>query len=533
MCPIDPVEGPQLGPSSGGEVASREPATTGDRASIAGSPRCAVAVPYITAAAIAGASLHLAAPREAAARGCGPPESTDAADPSGSGLDTLRRLVDRTTFGFSWGELEYAYTHGYDGFLDNQLAYEQLDDGLLDARLRQFPTLFESAREHFLRGLAGDYLMAEELTNASILRAATSRRQLFERVVEFWSDHFNVFMFKGRCKIFKAAEDRDVVRRHAMGSFPALLRATARSPAMLAFLDNVYSTSEAPNQNFARELMELHTIGPDAFRQGDVEEVARCFTGWSVDVDPGSDTAAQFVFRPEWHDDSPKRVLGYDIPSGGGVGDGEAVLSILCFSPDIAPCTGRLVGRKLAERFWGANPPNRLIEELANTFVATGGDIRSMLRVTLAERWLAHAPAKLKRPLHLALSTLRTIPSLINGFVSLRSVLHIMGHTPFSWVAPDGYPDDFDYWAGGILPRWRIGFRLVQEQDDIPLDCSIFLRDSPEQVADAIDLYLFAGKLPGRERQRLIEYLTAGPFNDYRVLDAVGLAVACPAFQLY
>lgn len=457
----------------------------------------------------------------------GGPETADPCAP-----DVLRRLVDRTTFGFSWTELDDAYTNGYDAFLERQLDYESIDDAELEDRLAtEFETLNESPRRHVLRAVSGDLTMTFELLFATILRQATSRRQLYERMVEFWSDHLNIYLFKDGSEMFKPIDDRDVIRPHAMGRFSDLLKASAKSPAMLTYLDGAFSFAWSPNQNYARELMELHTIGPDGFSQTDMEQVARCFTGWTIDYDINSRTLGEFRFESYWHDYGTKNVLGQKIPNGGGVTDGERVIDILCHAPEVAPLTARFLARKLAVRFWGEDPPEGLVEETAQAYLDTGGEIRAMLRVVLSQRWMACSRPRLKRPYHLALSVLRAMPSDIQGYWSLIYLLDVMGQIPFLWAPPNGYPDAGAFWSGHILPRWRYGYSLIHEQNEVQIDYTPFFRNDPEEVVDTIDVYLFGGTLGRAERAELLEYLGEPPLVTIRILETIGLAIAGPAFQ--
>lgn len=448
--------------------------------------------------------------------------------------DALRRLVDRTTFGFSWEELDYAYTNGYEAYLEWQLDYESIDDSELDARLTEFVTLNESPRELVIRAYVnGDYSMAWELLFATILRQTTSKRQLYERVVEFWSDHFNIYLFKDATQVLKAVDDREVIRRHALGKFSDLLEASAKSPAMLIYLDNASNYAWAPNQNYARELLELHTVGVDNFSQQDMLEVARCFTGWTIDADFESPTLGEYRFEQYWHDYGLKKVLGRKIMPGGGERDGEQVIDILCHGRRGAPLTARFLARKLAVRFWGENPPEALVEQTAQAYLDTGGEIKAMLRVVLSERWLRCSQPRLKRPVHLAVSMMRAIPSYMFAFWAPLYLMDAMGQVPFFWAPPNGYPEAAAYWAGHILPRWRYGFSMLQEQGDVGFNYAPFNKDTPEEVVDQIDLYLFAGAMPAEDRDSLLAYLGQPPIPFQRILEAVGLAIASPAFQEY
>src|SRR5579883_3048195 len=225
-------------------------------------------------------------------------------------------------------------------------------------------------------------VLAYDLMENKLTRAVYSNKQLQEELVDFWFNHFNVFMDKGNDRILITAYERDAIRPHVLGKFKDLVMATAQSPAMLFYLDNAMSVSpdavmpgrgkkkaQGLNENYGRELMELHTLGVDGgYTQQDVREVARCFTGWTIgDLRQG----AYFRFNPRTHDDGEKHVLGVTIPAGGGQSDGYKVIEILSKQP----ATAKFVSRKLAQRFVADNPPQALIDRMAGTFLKTDGDI--------------------------------------------------------------------------------------------------------------------------------------------------------------
>lgn len=449
-------------------------------------------------------------------------------------FDIWHRLVHRTTFGPTREELDFVYSRGYDAYIEHQLDYEAIDDRELDLELRRrFPTLFLSLpyilRNRDALGLRPD----EDLVYSTILRAIKSRRQLFERTVDFWSDHFNTYLYKDGVETRKVVEDRDVIRRHAYGKFGDMLNASARSPAMLLYLDNAFSYAGEPNQNYARELLELHTLGVDHYSQTDVEEIARCFTGWGVNWDENSDHYGEFYFDAGNHDDGEKTVLGYTLRAGGGISDGEKVLDILLHAPDVAPITARFVAAKMARYFWGASAPEALIGDIAAAFLATDGDIRSMLRVVLSARWMVCSRPKLKRPQHLAYSVMRALPSTINHYGYLGYILDLMGQYPFLWSPPDGYPDSTEYWSGHLLPRWNFGTFLLFEQSDIALDLRRYESLAAITPLQAINEDFFGGAIPAAEASRLAEYGAADPESSHRIKETITLAIASPAFQWY
>lgn len=229
-----------------------------------------------------------------------------------------------------------------------------------------------------------------ELSQARLARAVHSERQLQEVMVDFWFNHFNVFARKGPVRLFLAEYEREVIRPHALGNFRELLEAVAQSPAMLFYLDNWMSVApdganvagQTPrrrrgqakglNENYARELLELHTLGVDGgYTQEDVVEVARAFTGWTIDLRTG-----EFIFRADLHDADLKVVLGQKIAGGGSMSDGDQVLDLLARHPS----TARFISEKLARRFVSDDPPESLIERAAATFTTTDGNIEAVVR---------------------------------------------------------------------------------------------------------------------------------------------------------
>ena len=287
--------------------------------------------------------------------------------------------------------------------------------------------------------------------------------------MDFWTDHFNIDSSKGDCRWLKAADDRDVIRRHALGSFPALLRASALSPAMLWYLDgrvNRYaSPGDRPNENYARELLELHTLGVHGgYTQQDVMEVARALSGWTVrskrEVVLG---LGKVEFHPEWHDDGDKRVLGRAIPSGLGARDLDVVIDLV----SLHPSTARHLATKWCRRFICDDPPRTAVDRVAATFTASRGNIASSLATLFAtSEFLSARRTKLKRPFHFVMSALRATDARTDGGPALHEMLRRMGQAPYQFPTPDGYPDDQASWLGTLLWRWNFAAALAANRID-------------------------------------------------------------------
>jgi uncharacterized protein (DUF1800 family) len=319
-----------------------------------------------------------------------------------------------------------------------------------------------------------------ELQQARLLRSVYSQRQLYEIMVDFWSNHFNVFSAKGADRWLTTAYDRDSIRPHALGKFRDLLLATAQSPAMLFYLDNWLSANpNAPaarmggpnnrrrglNENYARELMELHTLGVDGgYTQRDVQEVARCLTGWTIRQPRGE---GSFYFEPRIHDTGEKVVLGNRIPSGGGVEDGLRVIDLLAQHPS----TARFVSLKLARRFIADDPPPSLVNKAAEAFNKSSGDIPTVLRA-LIDSPEFYSPdiyqAKVKKPLEFVASALRTTGAEVQLSHQLLRYLGRMGEPLFLAQPPTGHPDVAASWTSPDMLLTRMNFATDLITNRIP-----------------------------------------------------------------
>jgi uncharacterized protein (DUF1800 family) len=337
----------------------------------------------------------------------------------------------------------------------------------------------------------GERRVFAELSQQKLLRAIYSERQLEEVMVDFWFNHFNVFGGKGPTRLYLTEYERDVIRLHALGRFRDLLGATAKSPAMLLYLDNWQSAApvssggrfpgpaavrrgqpDVPrrpmqnrrrgiNENYARELMELHTLGVDGgYTQADVQEVARAFTGWTI-VQPRA--GGGFRFEPRMHDGGEKVVLGHRIRAGGGMDDGERVLDLLARHPS----TARLVASKLARRFVADEPPAALVMRAAARFTATNGDIREVVRtIVTSPEFFAPAThrAKVKTPLEFVASAVRAAGVDLRNPMPAVQALREMGMPPYMCEPPTGYADEAAAWVntGALLTRMNFAVGLTR-----------------------------------------------------------------------
>jgi uncharacterized protein (DUF1800 family) len=433
----------------------------------------------------------------------------------------------------------------------------------------------QALREYYREnGLGQPQRILAELQASRILRAVYSERQLQEVMVDFWSNHFNVFSGKGADRWLLISYDRDAIRPIVMGKFSDLLASTAQSPAMLFYLDNFQSVSpnasmdgrqqqrrrrlvgmrnagrmseeaamnrdrtQRPqpaqrmrrgiNENYARELMELHTLGVDGgYTQKDVQEVARCFTGWTIFAPRGGGAAAtavlgesarreagKFFFNPRAHDDGEKIVLGHKIPAGGGFKDGLMVLDILARHP----ATARSIATKLVRHFVADNPPGGLVNRVAAAFTRSNGDIRETLRAIFfsAEFYSREAyRAKVKRPFELAISAIRTLGGETNGGPQLHQWIARMGEPLYGYQTPNGYSDAAESWVntGGLLERMNFG--LVLASNRIPgtrIDLKRFSgqTDVSNEVIDRVADAIIGDKMSATMKSTLLKQFNAG-----------------------
>jgi len=428
-------------------------------------------------------------------------------------------VLKRTSFGPHRDELESIRTLGINAYLERQLDYQAIDDTALETEIAtRFPLTLQSPAQLITGFPDNIYPVARQMIAAAQYRQMFSRRQLFELMVEFWSDHFNIHLLNGLGPTLKPFDDQQVIRQHALGNFRELLHASAKSPAMLFYLDNFFNQAAAPNENYARELMELHTLGVDGgYTESDVKAVARCFTGWTLRFpgDPGG-AYGEFAFVDAIHDQSDKVVLGQLIAMGGGQSDGEQVLDILAAHPS----TAGFIAAKLCRRFLGDDPPQTAIDAVAASFSASDGDIRTVLRTLFAQpAFLDHADRKFTRPSEYLAALVRALapdtPYPPDDGLLWFYAQNLLGQLPYYWPTPDGYPDSHDYWAstGGLLNRWRLSFLsfsgLIPGLDVIQIDYPAMLdgADTLNTVVDRIiDAVLMRPLSPG-DRGIIVDWL--------------------------
>ena len=605
-------------------------------------------------------------------------------DPKKPRLTEDQRIVhvlNRLGFGARPGDVERVKAMGLENYINQQLNPEKIDDAVAENKLKELISLNMTTAELYekfpqpgqllrqlqakgmvpadaqgdqknnppnpqdekYRKLIQDYYQQNglmqpqritgELQASRILRAVYSERQLQEVMVDFWTNHFNVFANKGADRWLLPAYDRDTIRPNAMGKFSQLLIATAQSPAMLFYLDNFQSVSpdanrgngagqqrplnpqmrprqqellllrqagqlrprqqqqilrqeeqqvlrqqqqqqrqqqqqqQQPrppqpqqqarrgiNENYARELMELHTLGVDGgYTQKDVQEVARCFTGWTIfqprggaaavnavmGNDPARRNAAAmqrvagtFFFNPRVHDDGEKIVLGHKIPAGGGIKDGLTVLDILAHSPS----TAKFIATKLVRHFVADTPPPALVARVAAAFTKSDGDIRETLKAIFFSNEF-NSPeayrAKIKRPFELVVSAIRTLGADTNGGPGTHQWIARMGEPLYGFQTPNGYSDMAESWVntGALLERMNFGLALAGNH--VPgtrVDLAKLTTPDKAKLIDESLKLIVAGDISPATRETLMKQIDQANSND-SAAQVVGLILGTPEFQ--
>lgn len=409
----------------------------------------------------------------------------------------ITHLLSRITFGPTPADIEKVRSQGIFPYLEEQLHPEKIPDPLIEEKLRKLKTVRLSSQELLelypppqqakARGMEIPPMQTPryvifELQQAKLLRSVYSQRQLQEIMVDFWTNHFNVFAAKGVDKWLVTSYDRDTIRPNALGRFRDLLLATARSPAMLFYLDNWLSVNpnavanrlrplaksgprQGLNENYAREFMELHTLGVDGgYTQKDVGEVARCFTGWTI---RRPREQPEFFFDAPTHDQGEKIVLGTRIPANDGIEDGVRVIDLLARHPS----TARFIATKLARRFVSDDPPSSLVTQAADAFRNSDGDIKEVLRaiVKSPEFFSPEAVrAKIKKPLEFVASALRATGGETEASPALLRYLVRMGEPLFLSQPPTGFPDLGSTWVSPEMLLTRMNFAIDLASNRIP-----------------------------------------------------------------
>jgi len=423
---------------------------------------------------------------------------------------------------------------GLAAFIDEQLNPENIDDSATDQLMTYFPTLTMTPAQRFQLPKFGQPI--QELVAATIIRQWHSQRQLKEVMVDFWSNHFNIYIGKGLCRVLKTDDDLNVIRPHAFAKFGDILSASAHSPAMLFFLDNAESQKAAPNENYARELMELHTISVNGgYTQTDITNVARAFTGWTI-VGPNNPIKpfGTYQFVERMHDTGEKQVLNLTIPAGGGEDDATKVLDMLAHHPMAA----QFISTKLARHFVSDNPDPALVSSLANIFTQSDGDTPTLLKTIFqSDAFKNSAGQKMKRPLEFLASALRLTNATLTGqSQQLTQHVKLLGQIPFDWQFPNGFPDVASFWANtsGLLERWNFGNLLTSNKiNGVHVDVTSLTADaqSAQDVVDVLSQRFIGTTLPDDARNILLDFASTGDLGN-NLASIAGLILGSPHFQV-
>lgn len=488
--------------------------------------------------------------------------------------------LDRLAYGPRPGEVDKVLAEGVDAWVARQLRPETIGDAPLEAKLRAYRSIGLSGAEllreypdkktRALGPLGSGRKPAEvasELAAAKLLRAVESERQLQEVMTDFWFNHFNVAAQKGQLKWLVSPYERETIRPRVLGRFRDLLGAVARSPGMLVYLDNAQSAIDARyapagaredivemeekmaerggkkgrrrlglNENYARELMELHTLGVDGgYTQRDVTELARILTGWSVDRPSRKNRLEDFAFKfkRRMHDPGAKVLLGVPF-AWSGEAEGDKALDLLAAHP----ATARFIATKLCRRFVADEPPADMVDRVAARFRATDGDIRETLKALFADPAFyerAYFRAKVKTPLEFTASALRATRAELRDPVRIAKSIGGMGQPLYRCEPPTGWPDRAPPWinAGALLARMRAAAALFNQNPNAPAsaDARALLGGAPPGGGKAVAAYVDAflgGEIGERTRAAILARLDHPGMSPGKV---AALVIGSPEFQ--
>ena len=529
-----------------------------------------------------------------------------AQQPTLASRDSALHVLSRLAYGPRPAEAERVASEGVMHWVDRQLTPEKIDDDALARREREFRILGydrgdlagmyqEMQRERRERLQQGDSAaakaddaptmqrgrrLAQQFEQLAVMRAALSERQLYEVMVDVWFNHFNVYAAKGADRFLTPDYLEHVIRPRAMGKFEDLLIATAKSPAMLFYLDNWESVAPGSlppnamrarvrtffgrrpglfgppplrdpsqqdsarrraaqrmpkgiNENYARELLELHTLGVDGgYTQQDVIEVARILTGWSIErPQQGGD----FEFHDWAHDTGEKHALGVTFPAGHGMDEGVRLLRLLANHP----ATMHHISSKLCQRFVNDVPPDSCIDDAVAAWKRSDGDMREVLRAIFSgpDFWAPqNLRAKVKTPLEFVVSAVRALGVAPDTAPQLAQLVGRLGEPLFLHVAPDGYPEMEAAWvnSGALLDRMNTAMALAAGKVPgvvVTLDSIVAATTDPQRLVAAVDRQILNGTMSGNTQLVIERHVSDITDPAQARLLAVGLALGGPEFQ--
>ncbi len=431
------------------------------------------------------------------------------------GTDPIWHLLRRTTFGPTPALVAQVKTMGTTAWLNQQLAPATIDDSACDAYLTRYPTLPMTTVQ--LRAALPAYAWdaMNQLGRAAVARALFSKRQLFEVMVEFWSNHFNITNPSGDQWDLKPVDDRDVIRKNALGNFSDMLLASAKSPAMLQYLNNAQSSVDGINENYGREILELHTVGIGAgYTHNDVINSARIMTGNTIGVH------GEFAYYNDRHYVGPVQMLGFSAANA----DEFAGLALLPqYTSYLAnhPSTAQHLATKLATHFVSDTPPTSLINTLASVYLANKTAIVPVLKALFASaEFAASVGQKTRRPIEDVIGAARSlgvtpVAGDANSLSGLYWLLSTMGQAPLAWNPPNGFPDVAGAWlsAGGTMRRWNAHAGLVggwwTDGMATPATSTLLAATPPATIGtliDALSVRLLGVTLTGTQRSAIVNF---------------------------
>jgi uncharacterized protein (DUF1800 family) len=455
-------------------------------------------------------------------------------------------LLNRAAFGPRPGDITRVLERGLERWI-----LEQLDPGPdpeLDTRLRGLGTLgypISQVLDLYRADQRSIGVILDQFATAKLVRAAHGQNQLQEVLVDFWFNHFNVFVSEGFDRFSTPAYERDAIRPHVLGRFRDLLGATAYHPAMLFYLDNYLNNANRTvggrtivgiNENYGRELLELHTVGVDAgYTQADVIDAARCFTGIGIS---NLLVGGNMVFRAQNHDRGAKSVFGLGIPAGGLQDDADRLLDHLAQHP----ATAHFISSRLAQRFVADDPPESVVAKCADTFLRTGGEIREVMKTLFGttEFWAeAFGPGKHKTPFELTVSALRAVDAQVAASRGIAAALSNMGMPLYGCNPPTGYSNRGSDWINPSSHLYRMNFALDLASGAVAgltADVRGVVRRSgrdpedPAAVATAMSYEIFGRGLSAQTLAAVGRVSRGGPVSV--AARAVGLCLAGPEMQV-
>jgi uncharacterized protein (DUF1800 family) len=463
--------------------------------------------------------------------------SAHAAEVASRDDDQIYHFLNRIQYTITEADYELAKSIGIEGYLNEQLNLTMKRKGKV-----KLSSVLKKDRLKAASGKDASFKARQALHQGYINRTAFSTQQLYERMVEFWSDHFNITFNELEPDLVDF--QNNVIRKHALGKFGDMVQASAKHPAMLFYLDNYLNTKKKPQENYARELMELHTIGVDGgYTEDDVKNVARIMTGWQVDDSmPGG-----FFFNEEVHDVKAKTVLGVSYPAGRGAEEGELLIDFL----QKLPQTAHYISKKLCVRFVSDTPPDSLVDAMTAKWQETGGDIKEVLKVLfLSNEFKASIGIKFKRPLEWYAGVVRIGGIEFKDYWYQNFLLEKIGQIPYAWEQPNGYPDVMTAWANtnGLLERWNVAFEIFNRSFDkksgikAAVVKKVGKAKTVGELVDNVVLLAFGKPLDDKFRQDLIGFVgnTIDPNKpleketiETKLSSLLTLVVASPQFNFH